>query len=162
MVILLFPSVRRPEWLPMLREAREGKRSRKAPKTVQFATGSDPFCRAGTPEMQIADHRRHRRRTGHARGQGTGIASFPLSPPAHLIEIKDRRHPDVRLPNGQGSAGTRMNANDRDAHAPLVRKLERLAALTPADRNLLQALPFTMREAAAGQFLVRQGTPATE
>ena len=38
----------------------------------------------------------------------------------------------------------------------------RLGALTPADRNLLEALPFTMREAAAGQYLVREGAPTSE
>ena len=55
-----------------------------------------------------------------------------------------------------------MNANEREALSPLVRKLDRLGALTPADQDLLQALPVTIREAAAGQYLVREGAPTTE
>ena len=55
-----------------------------------------------------------------------------------------------------------MNANEREALSPLVRKLDRLGALTPADQDLLQALPVTIREASAGQYLVREGAPTTE
>jgi CRP-like cAMP-binding protein len=55
-----------------------------------------------------------------------------------------------------------MNVNEREALAPLVRKIDRLGALTPADKNLLETLPFTMREAAAGQYLVREGAPTSE
>ena len=52
-----------------------------------------------------------------------------------------------------------MNANEREALSPLVRKLDRLGALTPADKDLLQALPFTVREAAA---ICISGVPALE
>jgi CRP-like cAMP-binding protein len=55
-----------------------------------------------------------------------------------------------------------MNAHEREALAPLVGKLDRLGALTPADKDLLHALPFTIREAAAGQYLVREGAPTSE
>jgi CRP-like cAMP-binding protein len=55
-----------------------------------------------------------------------------------------------------------MKANEREALAPLVRKLDRLGVLTPADKALLEALPFTVREASAGQYLVREGAPTTE
>jgi len=55
-----------------------------------------------------------------------------------------------------------MKANDREALAPFARKLGRLGTLTPADEALLAALPITVREAAAGQYLVREGAPTTE
>jgi CRP-like cAMP-binding protein len=55
-----------------------------------------------------------------------------------------------------------MNANERDALGPLVRKLDRLGALTPADKAVLEALPFTVRQTPAGQYLVREGAPTTE
>lgn len=55
-----------------------------------------------------------------------------------------------------------MDVKDREPLAPLVRKLDRLGALTPADEALLEALPFTVRHASAGQYLVREGAPTTE
>src|SRR5947199_8227925 len=55
-----------------------------------------------------------------------------------------------------------MKEKEREALAPLVRKLDRLGALTQADKAMLAALPVTVREAAAGQYLVREGAPTSE
>lgn len=54
-----------------------------------------------------------------------------------------------------------MNANDDDAFAAFIRKLERLAKLDEADHRALSALSFSVRVARTGQYLVREREVAT-
>src|SRR4051812_8057466 len=58
--------------------------------------------------------------------------------------------------------GARMGAKKDEGLAALIRKLGRLVDLTPSDLDRLAALPFTLREAGANQYLVREGAPTTE
>src|SRR5947209_16366895 len=55
-----------------------------------------------------------------------------------------------------------MEEKNKNGLAPLVRKLRRLAELSPADEALLADLPFATREVRAGHYLVREGTPTSE
>lgn len=55
-----------------------------------------------------------------------------------------------------------MTANDNDAFAAVLRKLDALARLDDADRAAIRALPFAVASARANQFLVREGEPATQ
>jgi CRP-like cAMP-binding protein len=55
-----------------------------------------------------------------------------------------------------------MSANDNDAFAQLIRKLDRLAPLAQADRDAIRSLPFKVKSAPAEHLLVREGDVATE
>jgi CRP-like cAMP-binding protein len=55
-----------------------------------------------------------------------------------------------------------MTANDNDAFAQVIRKLDRLARLEPADRAALRALPFRTQNVPAHRYLVREGDEAIE
>jgi CRP-like cAMP-binding protein len=55
-----------------------------------------------------------------------------------------------------------MAANDKAAGLPLIGKLRRLADLDPADIELVESLPLTIREVGPSHYLVREGKPATE
>ena len=54
-----------------------------------------------------------------------------------------------------------MPANDNEALAGLIRKLERLTNLDDDDRRLLMALPHSREKVDAGTFLVREGRDAS-
>jgi len=54
-----------------------------------------------------------------------------------------------------------MNANDNDAFAQVIRKLEMLAPLTEADRDAVRSLPLTVKTAPANRLLVGEGDVAT-
>src|SRR3954471_21886482 len=62
----------------------------------------------------------------------------------------------------RGVRGHNMDTREREGLGPLIRKLGSLVELTRADLGLLQALPFTVRPAAANQYLVREGAPTVE
>ena len=55
-----------------------------------------------------------------------------------------------------------MTANDNDAFAQVIRKLDRLARLDQADRDAIRALPFQIKSASANHYLVREGDVAAE
>ena len=54
-----------------------------------------------------------------------------------------------------------MSANDNDAFALVIRKLDRLAKLEQADREAVRSLPFKVHAAPANHYLVRDGERAT-
>ncbi len=54
-----------------------------------------------------------------------------------------------------------MTANDNDAFAQAIRKLDRLARLEPADRAAIRALPFEIATAPADHVLVADGDDIT-
>jgi CRP-like cAMP-binding protein len=56
----------------------------------------------------------------------------------------------------------RNEVKEGGALDPLLRKLDRLGELTPSDRALLAAVPFTVREVGSGHYLVREGAPTAE
>lgn len=49
-----------------------------------------------------------------------------------------------------------MNSNDDDAFEAMIRKLDRLTTLDEEDRKAIAALPFIVRTAAAGEYLMRE------
>lgn len=55
-----------------------------------------------------------------------------------------------------------MPANDEDPFGSIIGKLEKLARLDDADRAAIASLPFTIRSAPAGHYLVREGDHTTE
>ena len=55
-----------------------------------------------------------------------------------------------------------METKEEEGLGRLIRKPGRLVELTDHDKALLAALPFTLREAGANQYLVREGSPTTE
>ena len=55
-----------------------------------------------------------------------------------------------------------MTANDNDAFAQVIRKLDRLARLDQADRDAIRALPFKIKSAPSNHYLVREGDVAAE
>ena len=55
-----------------------------------------------------------------------------------------------------------MPAQEADVFGSLIRKLERLTALTDADREAIGALPFTMMRGRASHYLVRERDKVTQ
>ena len=55
-----------------------------------------------------------------------------------------------------------MIANDNDAFARLIRKLDRLAKLQPGDHDAIRSLPFKVKTAPANGYLVREGDAVSE
>ena len=55
-----------------------------------------------------------------------------------------------------------MTANDNDGLSRVVRKLDRLALLTEADRDAIRSLPFRVETLPADHFLVREGDAAND
>ena len=55
-----------------------------------------------------------------------------------------------------------MTASDKDPGASVIRKLERLSDLRPADIDAIRSLPFHMKTAPPHHILVREGDQARE